>query len=254
MIGDLFSKLQEARQKIEEAKKKLNSIIIETASENGEVKIKANANKTITSVDISEAFKSSKEKIIKSYALGVRYLIIIMLPIAIGVTLLSDGLILLIYGHEFTGSTTALQILIWSILLGGINLVFLNLLVSIDRQKLNTLSVGICAIVNIFLNLILIPVLSYNGAAIATIMTNVVLFIVAFYFVSKYLQVLPLHKILIKPAIGALIMGAFVYYFIDVNIFLLVPLAGVVYLVILIALKTFTGEDWDIVKKIVRRT
>ena len=203
---------------------------------------------------MSEAFKSSKEKIIKSYALGVRYLIIIMLPIAIGVTLLSDGLILLIYGHEFTGSTTALQILIWSILLGGINLVFLNLLVSIDRQKLNTLSVGICAIVNIFLNLILIPVLSYNGAAIATIMTNVVLFIVAFYFVSKYLQVLPLHKILIKPAIGALIMGAFVYYFIDVNIFLLVPLAGVVYLVILIALKTFTGEDWDIVKKIVRRT
>jgi len=59
MIGDLFSKLQEARQKIEEAKKKLNSIIIETASENGEVKIKANANKTITSVEISEAFKSS---------------------------------------------------------------------------------------------------------------------------------------------------------------------------------------------------
>jgi len=59
MIGDLFSKLQEARQKIEEAKKQLNSIIIETESENGEVIIKANANKTITSVNISEVFKSS---------------------------------------------------------------------------------------------------------------------------------------------------------------------------------------------------
>ncbi len=59
MIGDLFTKLQEARVKIEESKKKLNSIIIETESENGEVKIKANANKTITSIEIAEDFKNS---------------------------------------------------------------------------------------------------------------------------------------------------------------------------------------------------
>ncbi len=54
MIGDLFSKLQEARQKIEEAKKKLNSIIIEVESEGGGIRVKANANKTITSIEISE--------------------------------------------------------------------------------------------------------------------------------------------------------------------------------------------------------
>lgn len=58
MIGDLFSKLQDARQKIEEAKKKLNSIIIETKSENGEIIIKANANKIITSIGISENYKN----------------------------------------------------------------------------------------------------------------------------------------------------------------------------------------------------
>ena len=59
MIGDLFSKLQEAREKIEEAKKKLNSITIEAESENSEEKVSANANKMLTSIQISEDFKNS---------------------------------------------------------------------------------------------------------------------------------------------------------------------------------------------------
>lgn len=59
MIGDLFSKLQEARKKIEEAKKKLNSIIVEVESDNGEIIVKANANKMLTSIGISENYKNS---------------------------------------------------------------------------------------------------------------------------------------------------------------------------------------------------
>jgi len=203
---------------------------------------------------MSAYFKSSKDRLIKSYTFGIRYLLIVMLPIAVGIMLLSDKIIFLIYGTEFAYSTTALQILIWSIVFGAINLVLLNLLVSINRQKLNTLSTGVCAIANVTLNFFLIPILSYNGAAIATVATNIVLFVASFYFVSKHLQVLPIHKIMVKPIISGIIMSAFVYCFIELNIFLLVPLAGVVYLAALLALKTFTKEDWDMVKKIVRRT
>ena len=99
----------------------------------------------------------------------------------------------------------------------------------------------------------LIPILSYNGAAIATLATNIVLFRASLYFVSKHLQALPIHKIIIKPVIGGLVMGVFVYYFIDVNIFLLVPLAAVIYLVALLSLKTFTEEDINLMKKILSR-
>ena len=200
---------------------------------------------------MSAYFKNSKDRLIKSYTFGIRYLLIVMLPIAIGITLLSDKIILLIYGASFANSTTALQILIWSIIFGSLNLVLLNLLVSINQQKLNAVSTGVCAIVNVVLNLILIPTLSYNGASIATVATGAVLFVACFYFISKYIEVLPVHKILAKPVIGGLVMGTFVYCFIDFNIFLLVPSAGLLYLVALLALKTFTEEDWDMIKKIV---
>ena len=202
---------------------------------------------------MSTYFKTSQDKLIKSYTFSFRFLLIIMLPIAIGVTLLSGKIILLIYGIEFAYSTTALQILIWSIVFGSINSVLLSLLISINRQKLTTLSTGVCAIVNITLNFILIPTLSYNGAAIATVVTNVVLFGACFYFVSKQVLVLPVHKILVKPVIGGLIMGIFVCYFININMFLLVPLSGIVYLAALFALKTFTEEDTEMIRKIVRK-
>ena len=104
--------------------------------------------------------KYSKEKLIKSYRLAIKYLLIIALPIAIGITLLSNKIILLIYGAEFADSATVLQILIWSLVFTFINSILLRLLIAIDKQKLHTLSTGICAIVNVILNFILIPALS----------------------------------------------------------------------------------------------
>lgn len=203
---------------------------------------------------MSASFKNSKERLLKSYRLSLKYLLIIALPIAMGTTLLADKIILLVYGAEFANSTTVLQILIWSIIFNFVSAaVLMSLLTSIGKQKLNTIGTGLGAFVNVTLNLILIPLLSYNGAAIATVMTNIVIFTVSFYFVSKHLQVLPLHKIMIKPAISGLAMGAFMYYSINVNIFFLVPLAGIVYLMALLALKTFSKEDMDIVKKVLNR-
>ena len=59
MIGDLFSKLQEARQKIEESKSKLNEIVVEASNEDGSIQIKANANKVVTHIGISEELINS---------------------------------------------------------------------------------------------------------------------------------------------------------------------------------------------------
>lgn len=64
-MGDLFSKLQEARQKIEESKKKLNTVIVEAQSADGSIIVKANATKSITNIEISESFlkESSKDEV-----------------------------------------------------------------------------------------------------------------------------------------------------------------------------------------------
>ena len=202
---------------------------------------------------MSKYFKTSKGGLLKSYRLGFKYLLIITLPIAIGVSILSDKIILLIYGAEFAGSTNALKILIWALVFISGNAIFGRLLTSIGKQKLGMYVIALCAFGNISLNFILIPLMSYVGASIASVITSALIFIIAFYFVSRNLQVLPIHKISIKPVVGSLIMGAFVYFFIDTNIFLLIFCAAVIYLISLLFLKTFTEEDIDIIESVTDR-
>jgi DNA-binding YbaB/EbfC family protein len=62
MIGDLLFKLQEAKRQIEESKRKLNDIIVLTDVGDGAIKVKANANKAIVSIDISDEFHSKADK------------------------------------------------------------------------------------------------------------------------------------------------------------------------------------------------
>ena len=197
---------------------------------------------------MSASFKNSKDSLQKSYRLSIKYIFIIALPIAMGTTLIADKIILLIYGNQFADSISALQILIWALVFTSITPVLTHLLTAIGKQKLNTLSSALCAVLNIILNFILIPILSYNGAAIATVISSIIFFISSFYFVSKHIHVLPVHKMFIKPVISVLLMGVFVYHFDNINIFLLVFFAAVVYSVMLLALKTFSKEDKDIVK------
>jgi O-antigen/teichoic acid export membrane protein len=155
----------------------------------------------------------------------------------------------LTYGAGFAGSIITLQIMIWTLVFTSTNYLLANLLISMDKQKLDMASSGLCAIVNIALNLILIPMLNYNGAAIATVATTAVLFLSNFYFVSKHLQLLPIHKIVIKPVIGGVTMAIFMCYFVNINVFLLTLAAGVIYIIALLLLKTFSEEDWNIIKK-----
>lgn len=60
MLNQLMSQMQ---SKTEEAKKKLDSVIIETQAENGMVKVKATANKKILSIEISDQIANDKETI-----------------------------------------------------------------------------------------------------------------------------------------------------------------------------------------------
>ncbi|WP_115462879.1 YbaB/EbfC family nucleoid-associated protein [Winogradskyella aurantiaca] len=64
MFGDMMgmmNKLKEAQKKVEETKERLNHVVIDEASSNGEVKISITANRTIKSIDLNEALLEDKE-------------------------------------------------------------------------------------------------------------------------------------------------------------------------------------------------
>lgn len=197
-------------------------------------------------------FVSSESSLKLTYEKTLYYLFIVGLPLAVGTMLISDRIILIAYGGEFSHSIIALQILAWDVLLFFLYTPLAMLLVSIDRQSRMAIAGGICVVTNVILNLILIPHFSYVGAGIATIVTETVLLGIYFYFVSRYLYRLPLAGIMIKPIAACIAMAVFIYFCQGLNLALLVILAIAIYFGMLYLIKGFSREDIDLLAQVIK--
>ena len=176
------------------------------------------------------------------------YLSVLAIPLGIGTLLIADRIIFFIYGAGFVNSITGLRILIWAEVFLFVNYLMGYLLNSVDKAKLFTYSAGTCAIVNIILNLILIPKFSYIGAAIATVATEGIHFMILRHFTSKNGYKLNLIKMIYKPVIAGIVMGFVVYYFRYVHLMILIPLSAIVYFLVLVLEKGFGKEEIEIFK------
>jgi len=202
---------------------------------------------------IARLYVSSQDSMRLAYEKSFKYLLIIGLPIAVGTTILADKIILLIYGGEFVPSITALQILIWVALLMFLTYLLGNTLGAADKQRKVLAVTGISAAVNVLLNLLLIPRFSYIGAAITTVITEGVVFILLFYFVSRYLYKVPLHKHMVKLLPATSIMAISVFYLRGIGLLGAIPIGIIVYFVAVYFTKVLSVADLNLFMRILRR-
>lgn len=203
---------------------------------------------------MSNFFKSSINSLKITYEKSFKYLLCLILPVAVGTTILADKIILILYGQEFVNSIIALQILIWVMMFLFFTQLFATVLGAINKQNFITKIAVATVITNVSLNLLLIPEFSYIGAAITTIFSGAIDFALHFYFVSKYLSKLPIHKIVAKPLICSLVMGFFVFYLKEINLIFLVVVSILIYIGMLYILKVFHQEDIILFKQVFRKT
>jgi O-antigen/teichoic acid export membrane protein len=201
----------------------------------------------------SKLYMSSIDSLKNAYEKAFKYLFIILFPIAVGTTLLADKFILLLYGEQFIHSIIALQILIWWNVFGALNWLFSTILLSINKEKIVAVSTGIGAILNVVLNLFLIPIMSYVGASITTVITEIILFVLLFYFVSTYLYRLPLLKVTAKTIAAGVVMGICIYYIQSFNVLIVVAIAIVIYFLALVSFGGISKEDITLIKGGIKR-
>ena len=200
----------------------------------------------------SRLFQSSANDLNMAFSTSVRYLFIFTLPIVVGTTLISENIIYFLYGEVFVESILTLQILIWALLFISISIVLYTLLNSTNRQMLVTKATAFGALINVSLNLLLIPKMSLIGAAIATLITEAFLFAVYFYLVSKFQPIASIHRIIFKPIVAVSVMAVSIQFINEMNIFLIVIIAAFIYIGVLIGIKGFTKSDVDMLRQIVK--
>ncbi|MCT3402414.1 flippase [Lactobacillus helveticus] len=110
-------------------------------------------------------------------------LVLIALPASVGLVMLSKEIVLLISGKEYLRATNSLAILSLAYIFSILAWILTDcVLIPSKREKYVLRSMGSSAILNVLLNIILIPPMNEDAAALSTVLAEMCMFIVNYHY------------------------------------------------------------------------
>ena len=161
---------------------------------------------------------------------------VVILPVAVGGAMVSAPLILVVFGEEYAAAGAALAVLVWSVPLSLARSLSIVSLISRDRQDLVLRTTTSSAVVNLILNILLIPPFGLMGAAAATVITEGQRAALAYVFTRSvgfpHVRVARFWK----PLLPAAAMAVALWLAAPLHVAVQIPLGALVYAVGLIGL------------------
>jgi O-antigen/teichoic acid export membrane protein len=202
---------------------------------------------------MSRSYATNIAKFKVLYEKSFKYLFMASLPIAVGTTILADKIALLALSDKFTGATVILQVVVWILIFSFLNNMTGNVFTAMNKQIVGSMIAGALVIVNVSLNLLLIPALGGTGTAIAAVATEAVGFAFSYYYISKHMYRIPLAGVIVKPCIASAVMGACVFALdlAGVNVILNMCAGAVIYTLAILLIKGLASDDIALISQMI---
>ena len=142
----------------------------------------------------------------------LKIILMLAIPIIVGVQFVSQFLICKMYGDEYLHSAYVLQILSAVLLFSPIGyLLGSRVLLAAGKEWKMAISVGIGAVVNVIGNYFLIQYYNEYGAAIASIISEIVVMIVYICMAAKYFKLNRFWDTLLKVVLASAVTGGYLF-------------------------------------------
>lgn len=192
---------------------------------------------------ISHSIFTDKERFRYISDKTFKVFLILIVPVLIGSLFLADGIINVIGGAEFSASARVLQILVFALAFIFLGNFYNNILLAGNLQKKLMISLAICAAINICLNIFLIPIYSYIGAAITSVITELLVVAFTAYLCARYLKYKPALEKTGYIILSGIAMASFLFFFPNLNFFVRAFSSAVIYLFFLVATKAVSKKE-----------
>ena len=201
---------------------------------------------------MSKLFKQDGDLLQLSFVKSIKYLLLVIIPIAIASFFYGGDVIALCYGNQYSEAGDVLKILIWTVCFLFINGACSMILNASHKELSVTKIYLVAALVNVGLNLVLIPHFSVYGASIATVISEIVILVLELYAIHIINQLPDKHILvdIMKILICSIIMSI-VLYILNLSLLLAVPVGIIVYFVAIILMRFFDNQDIMIFKQII---
>ncbi|EKD94218.1 MAG: Polysaccharide biosynthesis protein [uncultured bacterium] len=188
-------------------------------------------------------YQKSQEMMQKTWNYLCEVIISLSVPTLFGSILLSDKIINLIYGANYQESIKIFQILIITTTISFITIPLTQLLIVANKQKYYLYATFWATVVNLILNLILIPKYGMYGASYTSIITILTVLIINILNVKRFINLQITNTKILFTLLIALISSLFMYLIISllisikVNLFLIIPISVLIYGIVYITLR-----------------
>ncbi|MCR5350490.1 MAG: flippase [Acholeplasmatales bacterium] len=174
---------------------------------------------------ISLMYKQKKfEEFNKLLSNTLLLIITLSLPMVVGIIFVSKDLMILLYGDSYYKSGEILMVLSLLAIISPIGyLLGSRVMLVTNNEKFMVIPVASGAIINVVLNLILINTVGVIGAAIASVISEIVVCVVYISLSHKYYKINIRIKEFIKILFALLLMALYcfvIYTYLDINIYL----------------------------------
>lgn len=133
-------------------------------------------------------------------------LVLLALPASTGLFMLSREVILIISGPKYLRSITSLQILCLAYIFSILAWILSDcVLIPANREKYVLRSMSASAILNIVINLILIPFWNENAAAFSTVLAEMCMLVVNYYYAKDLIKDIFISKTFLRTFVSSII-------------------------------------------------
>ena len=176
------------------------------------------------------------------YALN--FIVVLGLPCLVGINIICSSIIGTLGGNEYLGASTSLHILSLSLACSFIGGWIGNMMMLPSGRDAVCLRSGvISAVLNVVLNIFLIPIYGLNGAAFTTFLAELTGIMVMWPYIDKRIKIEKLFKMVKAPVVGSIfiaIIGLFVPKIINSYVLIscvTISISAIVYALTLIIMK-----------------
>jgi O-antigen/teichoic acid export membrane protein len=177
---------------------------------------------------------------------SLNFLLFCGIPIAVALVVAAPNIIGFLYHRaEFDQAIPVLQLLAPGLVFLSINSVLGSTIISTKHEKNITIMAAIALVFNVGMNLFLIPRYEHIGAAFVTSLTELLLMGLGLMFVPRALWPSGSLKVGLKALAASLVMAFVIWSTRQMNLFIILSLALVTYIVVAAFFGTIPREDMN---------
>lgn len=193
---------------------------------------------------LARAFASSETQLGRLVVQFLKLLLVFLLPVVLFVWVFAKDIILLFYKDGFAEAVILLRVLIWVLPPFFANNLLFRAMLASNNEKVTLRIAGINALVNLILDIILIPTVGALGTCIAAVVTTVVAFIQNYYYLNRKVCRLNLSRVIILPVCSVGLAFGVYLVLSRINVFIALAAALLVYAGFLILFRTLGHTEW----------